>query len=193
MAIYGDGKHNENMKFRYEEEQLKTIGISDRINLKQNKGDKMEIKTLDEAISLVAKYEHADYEDFKSEYGEQVVEAIENFLNSGNKEDLFPIVHKEVIGDACIPYFSDGIQLESGCNRYDIIEIMEDKESTKYYARDNDGRYKEIKEKFTGSRYIRSYGEKSHEVEFFDIGIHNINTKNERFKEFYASLKTSSL
>ena len=147
------------------------------------------VKTLEEAIDLATEYGWMDYEDFLYKYGRKITEAIENFLNSENEKDLFPIVKKRVIGSVCIPFFSDGIQIKSGYNYYDIIEILEDETSKKYYMVDEDGDYQEIKEKFLGSRYIKSYGEGDHVIEFFYIEVDSIDTDDKKFKEFYLSLK----
>jgi len=146
------------------------------------------IETLEEAIGLATKYQWQDYEEFLNEYGDEVTKIIENYLNSEDKKVLFPIVKKRVIGSVCIPFFSDGIQIKSGCNYYDIIEILEDETSKKYYMMNEDGDYQEIKEKFLGSRYIKSYGERDHEVESFEIKIEDINTMDKDFKKFYTTL-----
>ena len=94
-----------------------------------------------------------------------------------------------VVGSVTIPYFDNGIQIKNGCNYYEIIKILEDETSKKYYMVDEDGDYQEIKEKFMASKYIKSYGEGDHVIEFFYIEVDSIDTDDEKFKEFYLSLK----
>jgi len=147
------------------------------------------VKTLGEAIDLSTEYGWMDYEDFLYKYGRKITEAIENFLNSEDEKVLFSIVEKKVVGSVIIPYFDNGIQIKNGCNYYEIIKILEDETSKKYYMVDEDGDYQEIKEKFMASKYIKSYGEGDHVIEFFYIEVDSIDTDDEKFKEFYLSLK----